>query len=50
MKICPAGFEVVHADTHPSGQTDRQIDTQTDTQTDRKDEANSRFSQFCERS
>jgi len=34
MKICPVGAELFHV----GGQTDRQ-----------KDEANSRFSQFCER-
>ena len=34
MKICPVGAELFRAD----GQTDRQTD-----------EANSRFSQFCER-
>ena len=35
MKIRPAGIELFHAET--------------DRQTDRYDEANSRFSQFCER-
>jgi hypothetical protein len=31
------------------GQRDRQTDRQADRQTDRHDEANRRFSQFCER-
>ena len=39
MKIRPMGAELFHAD----GRTDRQ-------QTDRHDEANSRFTQFCESS
>jgi hypothetical protein len=41
MKIRPAGAELFHAE--------RRTDGQTDGQTDRHDEANSRFSQFCER-
>jgi hypothetical protein len=42
MKICPVGAELFHAD----GQTDRQ----TGRQTEGRDEANSRFSKFFERS
>jgi hypothetical protein len=38
MKICPVGAELLDG-------TDRQAEGQTD----RNDEANSRFSQFCER-
>jgi len=37
MKLSPVGAELFHADG------------QTDVETDRHDEANSRFSQFCER-
>jgi hypothetical protein len=39
MKIRPVGTKLFHVD----GQTDRQ------TEIDRRDEANSRFSQLCER-
>ena len=42
MKIRPIGAELVHVD----GQEDRQKDRQTHRQ---YDEADSRFSQFCER-
>jgi len=42
MKILPVGAELFHVD----GRTDVQKDT--DRQTDRHDEANSRFSKFCE--
>jgi len=41
MKIRPVGSELLHAGGQTDGQTDRQ--------TGRHDEANSRFSQSCER-
>jgi hypothetical protein len=45
MKIRPIGTQLFHAER----QTDGRADGQADRQTDRHDEANSRFSQFCER-
>jgi hypothetical protein len=44
MKIRPLGAELFRADGRTDGSTDRQ----TDRQTGIHDEANSRFSQFCE--
>jgi hypothetical protein len=44
MKIPLVETELLHAD----GRTDGLIDGQTDGRTDRHDEANKRFSQFCE--
>jgi hypothetical protein len=41
MKIRLMGAELFHVDGHTDGRTDRQVD--------RHDEANSRFSQCCER-
>jgi len=41
MKIHPAGTELFHADGRTNGRTDER--------TDRHDEANSRFSEYCER-
>ena len=45
IKICPVGDKLFHAD----GQTDRERERERDRQTDRHGEANSRFSQFCEK-
>jgi hypothetical protein len=45
MTISPVGVEFSHA----GGQTHVQTDGRTDRLTDRFDEANIRFSQFCER-
>ena len=42
MKILPVGAEMFHA------KRKRETDGWMDGQTDRYDEANSRFSQFCE--
>ena len=44
MKIRRLGEELFHA----GRQTDGRTDGRTDRVTDRHDEANSRFSQFCE--
>jgi hypothetical protein len=44
MKIRPVGAESIHLHRRTSGRKDGQ----TGTQTDRHDEANSRFSKFCE--
>jgi hypothetical protein len=41
MKISPVEIELFHADGWAGGRTKQQ--------TDRDDEANNRFSQFCER-
>jgi len=49
MKICPVGAELFHADGQTDGRTDGRTDGQMDGQKDRHDEANSPFSQFCER-
>jgi len=48
MKILLFGAELFHRDGRADRQTDGQTDRQTDRQTYRNDEANSRFSQFCE--
>ena len=46
MKILPVRAELfMRGDIHTDGRTD----TQTDRQTDRYEDANSRFSRFCER-
>ena len=45
MKLCPVGAELFHAD---SG-TDKWTEAQMDVRTDKHDEANIRFSKFCER-
>ena len=61
MEASPVGTDLFHSerqtDRYTGRQTDRQVDRQTGRQTERQtdrqagrhDEANSRFSQFCER-
>jgi hypothetical protein len=49
MKIRPVGAELLYTDGRMDGQTDRQTDRQTDGRRNRHNEANSRFSRFCER-
>jgi len=53
MKIRPVGAELFFAGGRKDGRTDRRTggrtDGRKDRRTDRHDEANSRFSQFCER-
>jgi len=44
MKIQPVGAELFHADRRKAG-----MERQTDGRRERKDEAISRFLQFCER-
>jgi hypothetical protein len=49
MKIRSIGAQLFHADGQTDTQTDRRTDGQIDRWTDRHYEANSRFSQLCER-